>query len=56
MRDRLYWDFSLQVAKRKTDRGNILRVYFREEYGVETIVLVITVYRTRGWGRGRMRR
>jgi len=46
----MYRDLGLQVAERKTDRGNILRVYFREENGVETVVLVITVYRTRRWG------
>ena len=54
--DHLYRDLGLQVAERKTDRGNILRVYFREENGVDTVILVITVYRTRRWGKGRMKR
>jgi len=54
--DQLYRDLGLQVAERKTDRGNILRVYFREKNGVETVVLVITVYRTKRWGRGRIKR
>jgi len=54
--DRMYRDLDLQVAERKTDRGNILRVYFREKNGVGTVVLVVTVYRTRRWGRGRMKR
>jgi len=54
--DHLYRDLDLQVAERKTDRGNILRVYFREKNGVGTVVLVVTVYRTRRWGRGRMKR
>ena len=54
--DQLYKDLDLQVAERKTDRGNILRVYFRKENGVETVILVITVYRTKRWGRGRIKR
>jgi len=52
--DQLYRDLDLQVAERKTDRGNIIRVYFRKENGVETVILVITVYRTKRWGRGRI--
>ena len=54
--DQLYRDLDLQVAERKTDRGNIIRVYFRKENGVETVILVITVYRTKRWGRGRIKR
>ena len=52
--DRTYRDRDLFVAERKTDRGNILRVYYRfAEDSRGSYVLIITLYRTRAWGRGR---
>jgi len=48
--DRSYLDRGLNVAERKLESGNILRVYFRQE---NEDIVVITVYRTRAWGRGR---
>ena len=48
--DRSYLDRELNVAERKLESGNILRVYFKRE-GEDTVV--ITVYHIRTWGRGR---
>ena len=48
--DHRYRDKGLNVAERKLESGNILRVYFKLD-GED--VVVITTYRTRTWGRGR---
>jgi len=45
--DRRYRDKGLNVAERKLESGNILRVYFKLD-GED--VVVITTYRTRTWG------
>lgn len=49
--DNLYREGGLWVAERKTDRGNILRVYYAEKKDkAGPYILVVTVYRTSSWG------